>query len=98
MNCNIWWSLEGAKVRLSEEDFRALHQLRRGIKRAAAEADAWPLCGPVGNGTALNSSRAQTAFSNNLEEVVMLTITQKSLPRVALCLAILLTGVSAAVG
>jgi hypothetical protein len=30
MNCNIWWSLEGAKVRLSEEDFRALHQLRRG--------------------------------------------------------------------
>jgi hypothetical protein len=30
MNCNIWWSLGGAKVRLSEEDFRALHQLRRG--------------------------------------------------------------------
>ena len=30
MNCNIWWSLRGAKVRLSEEDLRALHQLRRG--------------------------------------------------------------------
>jgi hypothetical protein len=27
--CNIWWSLEGAKVRLSEEDLRALHQLPR---------------------------------------------------------------------
>jgi hypothetical protein len=29
MNCNIWWSLTDAKVRLSEEDLRALHQLRR---------------------------------------------------------------------
>ena len=29
MNCNIWWSLSGDKVRLSEEDLRALHQLRR---------------------------------------------------------------------
>ena len=28
MNCNIWWSLRGAKVRLSEVDLRALHQLR----------------------------------------------------------------------
>jgi len=25
-----WWSLEDAKVRLPEEDLRALHQLRRG--------------------------------------------------------------------
>jgi hypothetical protein len=29
MTCNIWWSLEGAKVRLPEEDIRALRQLRR---------------------------------------------------------------------
>jgi hypothetical protein len=30
MNCNIWWSLSCAKVPLSEEDLRAIHQLRRG--------------------------------------------------------------------
>jgi hypothetical protein len=24
MTCNIWWSLDGAKVRLPEEDLRAL--------------------------------------------------------------------------
>jgi len=29
MTCNIWWSLRGAKVRLSEEDLRALHQMTR---------------------------------------------------------------------
>jgi hypothetical protein len=29
LTCNIWWSPMGAKVRLSEEDLRALHQLRR---------------------------------------------------------------------
>jgi hypothetical protein len=29
MTCNIWWSLDGAKVRLPEEDLRALHKLRR---------------------------------------------------------------------
>ena len=29
MNCNIWWSAEGNKVRLSEEDLAALHALRR---------------------------------------------------------------------
>jgi hypothetical protein len=29
MTCNIWWSLSGAKVRLSEEDLRALHQMMR---------------------------------------------------------------------
>ena len=38
MNCNIWWSLTDAKVRLSEEDLRALHALRRG-KGAPTEAD-----------------------------------------------------------
>jgi hypothetical protein len=29
MTCNIWWSLRGAKVRLSEEDLRALLDLMR---------------------------------------------------------------------
>jgi len=30
MTCNIWWSVRGdAKVRLSEEDLRALRQLRK---------------------------------------------------------------------
>jgi hypothetical protein len=29
LTCNIWWSLTGANVRLSEEDLRAFHQLRR---------------------------------------------------------------------
>jgi hypothetical protein len=29
MACNIWWSAEGQKVRLSEEDLAALHALRR---------------------------------------------------------------------
>jgi hypothetical protein len=29
MTCNIWWSVSGDKVRLSEEDLHALHQLRR---------------------------------------------------------------------
>jgi hypothetical protein len=29
MTCNIWWSAEGDKIRLSEEDLRALHALRR---------------------------------------------------------------------
>jgi hypothetical protein len=28
MACNIWWSHLGAKVRLPEEDIRALRQLR----------------------------------------------------------------------
>jgi hypothetical protein len=28
ITCNIWWSLEGADVRLPEEDIRALRQLR----------------------------------------------------------------------
>src|SRR4029077_3142148 len=27
MNCNIWWSLSGAKVRISEEVLHALHDL-----------------------------------------------------------------------
>jgi hypothetical protein len=27
--CNIWWSMSGDKVRLSEEDLHAFHQLRR---------------------------------------------------------------------
>ncbi len=31
MTCNIWWSAEGEKIRLSEEDLRALHALRREI-------------------------------------------------------------------
>jgi hypothetical protein len=30
MTCNIWWSIEGEKVRLSEVDLRALHVMRRG--------------------------------------------------------------------
>ena len=29
MTCNIWCTAEGNKVRLSEEDLRALHGLRR---------------------------------------------------------------------
>jgi hypothetical protein len=29
MMCNIWWSADGKKVRLSEEDLRALDDLRR---------------------------------------------------------------------
>ena len=29
ITCNIWWSLAGDKVRLPEEDLRALYQLRR---------------------------------------------------------------------
>jgi len=29
MNCNIWWSADGKKVRLSEQDLAALHALRR---------------------------------------------------------------------
>jgi hypothetical protein len=29
MTRNIWWSLEGTKVRLPEEDIYALRQLRR---------------------------------------------------------------------
>jgi hypothetical protein len=29
LTCNIWWSVAGDKVRLPEEDPRALHQLRR---------------------------------------------------------------------
>jgi hypothetical protein len=28
--CNIWWSAEEEKVRLSEEDLRALHAMRNG--------------------------------------------------------------------
>jgi hypothetical protein len=28
LTCNICWSPEGTKVRLPEEDLRALHQLR----------------------------------------------------------------------
>jgi hypothetical protein len=28
MTCNIWWSNAEEKVRLSEEDLRALHALR----------------------------------------------------------------------
>jgi hypothetical protein len=29
MTCNIWWSRSGEKVRLSEEDLRSLHLMRR---------------------------------------------------------------------
>ena len=29
MTCNIWWTAEDNKVRLSEEDLRALHAIRR---------------------------------------------------------------------
>ena len=29
VTCNIWWSTDGMKVRLSEEDLRALHAMRR---------------------------------------------------------------------
>jgi len=29
MTCNIWWSADDKKVRLSEEDLRALHGLSR---------------------------------------------------------------------
>jgi hypothetical protein len=29
MTCNIWWAPNGAKKRLAEEDFRALHQMMR---------------------------------------------------------------------
>jgi len=30
LTCNIWWSVRGdVKVRLPEEDLRALHKLRR---------------------------------------------------------------------
>ena len=29
MNCNIWWSADDKKVRLSEEDLRAFHAMRR---------------------------------------------------------------------
>ena len=28
MTCNIWWSTDGVKFRLSEEDLRALHSMR----------------------------------------------------------------------
>jgi len=31
MTCNIWWSSTGDKVRLSEEDLRSLHLLRRSL-------------------------------------------------------------------
>jgi hypothetical protein len=30
LTCNIWWSFSGAKVRLPEEDLRALHGLKWG--------------------------------------------------------------------
>jgi len=30
LTCNIWWTADGGKVRLSEEDVAALHTLRRG--------------------------------------------------------------------
>ena len=29
MTCNIWWSADDKKVRLSEEDLRALHGVRK---------------------------------------------------------------------
>jgi hypothetical protein len=29
MTCNIWWSHDGAKVRLSEEDLHSLHMMRQ---------------------------------------------------------------------
>jgi len=29
MTCNIWWSADDKKVRLSEDDLAALHELRR---------------------------------------------------------------------
>ena len=29
MTCNIWGTADGKKVRLSEEDLRALHAMRR---------------------------------------------------------------------
>jgi len=29
MTCNIWWSSDDKKVRLSEDDLAALHELRR---------------------------------------------------------------------
>jgi hypothetical protein len=28
MSCNIWWTADDKKVRLSEEDLRALHSMR----------------------------------------------------------------------
>ena len=34
MTCNIWWSADDKKVRLSEEDLAALHALRRRVKAA----------------------------------------------------------------
>jgi hypothetical protein len=43
MNCNIWWSLKGAKVRLSEEDLRALHALRRGELKGRRPKPTHPL-------------------------------------------------------
>jgi hypothetical protein len=39
MTCNVWWSRDGEKVRLSEEDLRALYAMRR-LRGAATEADA----------------------------------------------------------
>jgi len=34
MTCNIWWSPDGAKKRLHEEDLRALHQMMRHSDRS----------------------------------------------------------------
>ena len=42
MTCNIWWSADDKKVRISDEDLRALHQMPSG-----ASAEAWPA--PRGN-------------------------------------------------
>jgi len=36
LTCNIWWSPSGAKVRLPEEDLRALHKLRRNEPNAGS--------------------------------------------------------------
>ena len=30
LTCNIWWSVDDKKVRLSEQDLRALHAVLRG--------------------------------------------------------------------
>ena len=37
MTCNIWWSADDEKVRLSEEDLAALHELPRNLNKPPQE-------------------------------------------------------------
>ena len=37
VTCNIWWSADDKKVRLSEEDLAALHELQRNQNKPPQE-------------------------------------------------------------